>query len=295
MKRSFLSVVLLLLIFAGTFGVSVFYQHKGIKAVLQNPPFYETWQLAGRSGAAMRIAALRYDLVAADFLWLRSIQSFGGRGMTNRDWRPMYNMFDTITELDPYFADAYTFGNLGMIADAAGQSQEAVRLYERALAMFREQGDRTCIGYMLNNLGLVTLDLGDLATARTYLEQALALLPVAREEHLVVFLAQLPDAALVLEILERAQHGALLLFLGGWCTQAECLLQAQRRFPGEALHAAPQEGDHRQQCRAGQGQERQRKPAPEADSDRRRQHEERQHPAQLGRGQRALEPKQRGA
>lgn len=129
MKR-FLTTLMLLLVFAGTFATSVFYQHKGIKAVLQNPPFYETWQLAGRSGAAMRIAALRYDLVAADFLWLRSIQSFGGRGMTNRDWRPMYNMFDTITELDPYFADAYTFGNL-VIGDEGGKMKEGLELLKK--------------------------------------------------------------------------------------------------------------------------------------------------------------------
>jgi hypothetical protein len=118
------------LVFAGTFAVSVFFQHKGIQAVLANPPFYETWQLAGRSGAAMRVAALRYDLVAADFLWLRAIQSFGGRGMTNRDWRPMYNMFDTITELDPYFADAYTFGNL-VIGDEGGKMKEGLQLLEK--------------------------------------------------------------------------------------------------------------------------------------------------------------------
>jgi hypothetical protein len=130
MKRSFLSTVLLLLIFAGTFGASVFYQHTGIKAVLQNPPFYETWQLTGRSGEAMKIAALRYDLVFADFLWLRSIQSFGGRGMTNRDWRPLYNMFDTITELDPYFADAYTFGNL-VIGDEGGKMKEGLQLLRK--------------------------------------------------------------------------------------------------------------------------------------------------------------------
>jgi hypothetical protein len=129
MKR-FFSTLLLVLVFAGSFAVSVFFQHKGIKAVLANPPFYETWQLAGRSGAAMRVAALRYDLVAADFLWLRAIQSFGGRGMTNRDWRPMYNMFDTITELDPYFADAYTFGNL-VIGDEGGRMKEGLQLLEK--------------------------------------------------------------------------------------------------------------------------------------------------------------------
>ena len=49
----------------------------------------------------------------------------------------------------------HSYGNLGMIADAAGDDDAAIGLYEHALATFRELGDRTCMGYMLGNLGLV--------------------------------------------------------------------------------------------------------------------------------------------
>src|SRR5690606_25662148 len=111
MKRFFSGLVLWLALIA-TYGTSVFFQNMGMQRVMKYPSYYDTWQLGGRSGELMKLFALRYDMVAADFLWLRSIQSFGGRGMTNRDWRPVYNQFDTITDLDPYFADAYTFGNL---------------------------------------------------------------------------------------------------------------------------------------------------------------------------------------
>lgn len=102
----------LVVVFAGLFATSVVLQRREMKRVLVNAPFAETWQLGGRSATAMKALAGNYDLLAADFLWLRAIQSFGGRGMTNRDPLPLYNMFDTITELDPYFEQAYTFGNL---------------------------------------------------------------------------------------------------------------------------------------------------------------------------------------
>lgn len=125
-----ISGVFLFLFFAAFFTGAVLLQRKAMKNVMTNPPFVETWQLSGRSGETMKLVALRYDLVVADMLWLRSIQSFGGRGMTNRDWRPLYNLFDTITELDPYFEKAYTFGNM-VIGDEGGEQAEGLRLLEK--------------------------------------------------------------------------------------------------------------------------------------------------------------------
>ncbi len=129
MKR-FLSGLMLWMAFFATFGVSVYYQNIGSKRVLKNAPFFDTWQLGGRSGEMMKLFALRYDMLAADFLWLRSIQSFGGRGMSNRDWRPIYNQFQTITDLDPYFKDAYIFGNL-VIGDEGGYKEPGLELLEK--------------------------------------------------------------------------------------------------------------------------------------------------------------------
>jgi hypothetical protein len=125
-----ISTLILAGVCAASFTCAVKLQHTGIKKMMPNPPFYETWQFTGRSGAVMKVMALRYDLVFADFLWLRSIQSFGGRGMTNRDWRPLYNLFDSITELDPYFQEAYTFGNL-VIGDEGGHQREGLQLLHK--------------------------------------------------------------------------------------------------------------------------------------------------------------------
>lgn len=129
MKRFFSGLVLWAALI-GTAGTSMYFQNMGMNRVLQYAPFFDTWQLGGRSGQLMKVFSLRYDMVMADFLWLRSIQSFGGRGMSNRDWRPIYNQFDTITDLDPYFADAYNFGNL-VIGDEGGYKHQGLDILHK--------------------------------------------------------------------------------------------------------------------------------------------------------------------
>jgi hypothetical protein len=128
--RGFIAPLALLTILGACLAVTISIQRDAIAKLRRVPPFLETWELAGRSGNAMKYMTLRYDGVAADFLWLRAIQSFGGRGMTNRDWVPLYNLFDAITELDPYFEAAYTFGNL-VIGDEGGHQREGLRLLDK--------------------------------------------------------------------------------------------------------------------------------------------------------------------
>lgn len=136
--RRFLVGLVLWVAFLSCYGVSAFIQHTGMQRVLKYAPFYDTWQLGGRSGELMKLFALRYDMVVADALWLRSIQTFGGRGMTNRDWRPIYNQFETITDLDPYFKDAYIFGNL-VIGDEGGHLQPGLQLLDKGtFKVFRQ-------------------------------------------------------------------------------------------------------------------------------------------------------------
>jgi predicted ATPase len=73
---------------------------------------------------------------------------------------------------------AYTYGNLGMVADAQGDAEAAISLYGHALGMFRELGDKTCTGYMLGNLGMVALDQGKLEEAAARFAESL---PIFRE------------------------------------------------------------------------------------------------------------------
>jgi tetratricopeptide (TPR) repeat protein len=70
---------------------------------------------------------------------------------------------------------AFLNNNLGLVYDALGQKQEALRYYEQALAIWREVGDRRGEGSTLNNLGLVYDDLGQKQEALQYYEQALTI------------------------------------------------------------------------------------------------------------------------
>src|SRR5688572_2437129 len=86
-------------------------------------------------------------------------------------------------------------------------------------------------------------------------QQALGLAAVVLGQARVVFVADLADRALVLEILQGAQHGALLLFLGARRAEAERLFQRDRRVAAEALQAGPDEPDAAEEHAAADDQQ----------------------------------------
>lgn len=68
----------------------------------------------------------------------------------------------------------WSYGNLGLIADAGEDYERATDLYERALAIFREIGDETHTHFMLGNLGLIAHLQDDQDRATKLLEEALS-------------------------------------------------------------------------------------------------------------------------
>ncbi len=78
----------------------------------------------------LRFVTLGYDNIYANWLWLVSIQAFGSGWRTEDGTeRPIFNFFDTLTDVDPHFASAYRFGNL-VIGDQRGDyelGQELLR------------------------------------------------------------------------------------------------------------------------------------------------------------------------
>jgi tetratricopeptide (TPR) repeat protein len=70
------------------------------------------------------------------------------------------------------------FSNLAIALAEGGDHRQAVSLYERGLAYFRDQGDRLNEAIALKNLGGFLLVLGDHGRAREYLEGAL---PITRK------------------------------------------------------------------------------------------------------------------
>jgi len=74
-------------------------------------------------------------------------------------------------------------------------------------------------------------------------KQAFGLGAVALQELLVVGIGDLADAALVFEIFQRLQHGALLLLGGARRSEGERFLEREGRVAREGPHARPQDCD----------------------------------------------------
>lgn len=81
----------------------------------------------------IRVAALGYDNLYADFLMLRAVQMFGG------DWEaedgttePIFNYFDIMTELDPKEPNAYELGNL-VLSDARKDHDLGLKILRKGI------------------------------------------------------------------------------------------------------------------------------------------------------------------
>lgn len=109
---------------------AVLLQYKYLKTIKQYAPYRESLYLP--SGKLVKPLAFGFDNALADFLWLRSIQSFGGQFTGQRDYTAVFNLFDVITDLDPKFLDAFIFGNL-VIGDEAGEQEKALKLLDKGI------------------------------------------------------------------------------------------------------------------------------------------------------------------
>jgi tetratricopeptide (TPR) repeat protein len=110
---------------------------------------------------------------------------------------------------------------LGVLLDQQSESDAALRLFERSLAIWRELGDREEQARELNSPGIVQRHLGNLDTGRSLLEEAIAIgreLGVPRLGAALANLGQLKSGAgrldRAIEVLQEAlavdqQHGDL--------------------------------------------------------------------------------------
>ena len=70
------------------------------------------------SGRFVREAAIEYQGLAADFVWLRAIQYYGFHLMSDRKYEWLGHVFGILTSLDPGFIGAYHFGAITLAWDA---------------------------------------------------------------------------------------------------------------------------------------------------------------------------------
>lgn len=84
---------------------------------------------------AIKLMSLDFDGVVSDLLFLKAMMFFGIAGETNSyiqpsQWRWIYKLLDTATDLDPYFLDPYYLAN-AYLTGSAGLINEANMLLEK--------------------------------------------------------------------------------------------------------------------------------------------------------------------
>jgi tetratricopeptide (TPR) repeat protein len=103
-------------------GVEGLSRHRGRIEVLYLP-----------SGRFIEQASLQYRNLAADALWFRMVQYYGGYRMGENDLAFFNHLVDVITDLDPQFTFAYILGAL-IIAEDCGRFDQGIRFLEKGIA-----------------------------------------------------------------------------------------------------------------------------------------------------------------
>ena len=85
------------------------------------------------SGKFIEQATLGYHDLAADLLWFKTVQYYGGYRMGENDLALFKHLITVITDLDPQFVFAYVFGAL-IIAQDLGRLDDGVVFLEKGIA-----------------------------------------------------------------------------------------------------------------------------------------------------------------
>jgi tetratricopeptide (TPR) repeat protein len=126
---------------------------------------------------------LGFDGVAADLLWIRTVQYVGTHVETDKKFPHLVRALDVVTSLDPHFLEPYRYGGLYLLY-LAGQPQAAVSLLEKGTAANRDRWE------LPHDLGrYYYLEARDYLKALRWWERA-AKLP-GRPEYLPRFVARL--------------------------------------------------------------------------------------------------------
>lgn len=62
------------------------------------------------SGNMIKQVSLDYKTTVTNYMWLQAVQYYGEHMLSDKDLHQLYNLFDIITDLDPYLKQCYVFG-----------------------------------------------------------------------------------------------------------------------------------------------------------------------------------------
>jgi hypothetical protein len=118
--------VLFVVLLVGFGATAMFLQSRRLTQIQQFRPYVDSLYMPRTEYA--KALAFGYDTTLADFLFIRSIQAFGGQWRQGvKDVGTIYHFFDTMAELDPHFIEAFEFGSL-VLGDTAKDFKGAIDL-----------------------------------------------------------------------------------------------------------------------------------------------------------------------
>jgi tetratricopeptide (TPR) repeat protein len=122
------------------------------------------------SGTFLKGAALGFDEVLADLLWIKAIGYVGEHSKSDQDFTWLYHILDITTTLDPGFEDPYEMGVI-VLASSVGDVDKAIKIGQKGIENVHQNHPRywylpffTAFNYMYYK--------NDYLTAAKYLEQA---------------------------------------------------------------------------------------------------------------------------
>ena len=160
------------------------------------------------SGKFLKGAALCFDEVLADLIWIKAIGYFGDHARTDKDFKWLYQLIDVTTALDPYFEDPYEFGGI-ILGTEINDIEGSLAILKKGMTNVPKHHQRywylpffTAFNYMYYK--------GDYKTAAHYLEIASSF--PQRPPYLPLLVARLyantddPDVAIpfLVKMLERS-------------------------------------------------------------------------------------------
>ena len=122
------------------------------------------------SGKFLKGAALAYDELLADLLWIKLLAYFGGHYMTDQQYNWLYHILEITTTLDPCFEDPYEFGGV-VLSQVIGDVEKSTALFKKGIKNVPQNHQRYWYLYFFTAFNYMYFQ-HDYTSAARYLEQA---------------------------------------------------------------------------------------------------------------------------
>ncbi len=119
----------------------------------------------------VKIMAFGFEPLVADYYWVKSLIYIAGQfDREHRDYSPLREVYDVITDLDGSFAAAYHYGSL-LLSALAKEPERAIELLSKGLNRnAKDWRFRWLLNYDVGTM--YSFRLGDREAARVYLDAA---------------------------------------------------------------------------------------------------------------------------